>query len=132
MSCNFPDRFFVMNCGLCIFGLLCQRKYSYSYSLRCVSSIDFVSHLWYFVHGYNKTWVNLQSNNPSCECKKSSTHPVRLKGWKSLETASFHLARDRKQKNVELSKTCSKFLRVWRKVFKYRDLRNNWRCFKIS
>ena len=32
MSCNFSDRFFVMNCGLCISGLLCQRKHSYSYS----------------------------------------------------------------------------------------------------
>ena len=33
MSCNFSVRFFVMNCGgLCIFGLLCQRKHSYSYS----------------------------------------------------------------------------------------------------
>ena len=27
MSCNFSDRFFVMNCSLCIFGLLCQRKH---------------------------------------------------------------------------------------------------------
>ena len=26
MSCNFSDRFFVMNCGLCISGLWCQRK----------------------------------------------------------------------------------------------------------
>ena len=27
MSCNSSDRFFVMSCnGLCIFGLLCQRK----------------------------------------------------------------------------------------------------------
>ena len=33
MSCNFSDRFFVMNCGLCIFGLLCKRKHSYTLTL---------------------------------------------------------------------------------------------------
>ena len=33
MSCNFSDRFFVIKCGLCIFGLFCQRKHSYSYLL---------------------------------------------------------------------------------------------------
>ena len=54
MSCNFSDRFFVMNCGLCISGLLCQRKHSYSYSLTLTYSYSY-SYSYLMVNRVNST-----------------------------------------------------------------------------
>ena len=47
------------------------------FCLHCVS-IDSVSHLWSLVNGYNKTWVNLRSNNASQECKGIWAQPCRV------------------------------------------------------